>query len=50
MIVSKCHKERVEVECGNEGVSFYVCEKCHKPCDTMMPLEFDCMEFANADV
>lgn len=39
MLVSRCHKERVYVE-QTEGCSFYVCEKCFQPCDTMMSLEF----------
>lgn len=39
MIVSRCCKEKVWIYCGNEGNSFYVCERCDLACDTMTPLE-----------
>lgn len=35
MIVSRCCQKAVHVYCGNEGTSFYVCDACHKACDTI---------------
>ena len=40
MIVSRCCKEKVYVQCGGECTSYYVCTKCGKACDTMTPLEY----------
>jgi len=33
MSVSKCHKNPVYVECGHEGMSYYVCSFCFLACD-----------------
>jgi hypothetical protein len=35
MVVSRCHRLPVMVSYANEGVQFYVCSVCHRPCDTM---------------
>ena len=37
MIVSRCCKKQVWVYHGNEGTSFYVCDNCTLPCDTINP-------------
>jgi hypothetical protein len=37
MLLSNCHKKPIFVEHGGEGTSFYVCKHCHKPCDTLIP-------------
>jgi len=33
MSVSKCHKNPVYVECGHEGMSYYVCSFCFLACE-----------------
>lgn len=33
-MVSKCCKENVRVEHGDSESMYYVCEACHRPCDT----------------
>lgn len=35
MILSRCHKQRVYVHCGNEGLAYYVCTHCKRSCDTI---------------
>jgi len=40
MIVSRCCKEKVWVQCGHEGASYYVCGKCDVPCDTVSALSW----------
>ena len=40
MIVSRCCKEKVWVQCGGEGSSYYVCGKCDAPCDTVSALSW----------
>ena len=32
-LFTKCCNARWHVHCGNEGTSFYVCNKCNEACD-----------------
>lgn len=41
MIVSRCCKEIVHVACSHEGLSFYVCNSCSLPCDTIFSMEME---------
>lgn len=41
MIVSRCHKNSVHVHSGGEGTSYYCCDTCHLPCDTLVPFILD---------
>lgn len=51
MTLSRCCKVPVWVYCGNEGTSFYVCERCDRACDTIAPKEFNHnMEVIDAEV
>lgn len=33
-VVSKCCKDKLLVENCNEGTSYYICNRCNKPCGT----------------
>ena len=39
MIVSRCCKSAVNVECADEGTAFYVCDQCRMACDTLFSLQ-----------
>lgn len=50
MIVSRCCRSTVWVYCGNEGTSFYVCEKCAIACDTLFSLDLTTTDDVNAEI
>jgi hypothetical protein len=35
MVISRCCKKGVYVNCTSEGTSFYVCCRCDNACDTI---------------
>ena len=38
-MISSCCKSPMSVSTADEGTSFYVCDKCKKPCGIFSPLE-----------
>ena len=38
MIISRCCNSTIYMHCGQEGVAYYVCNKCDHACDTLFSL------------
>jgi hypothetical protein len=40
MLTSKCCDDNIYVVSGDEGTSYYACQRCNLACDPRTPFEF----------